>query len=168
MNCNEAMHQVLALDNHQHVDPRTMKHLRSCPRCAAEYDRLQPALALLLSDGGAAGDRANAGNDASAADSRLTDHIMAAVQSAVAEQQRARARFWTEYGKWVFSGVLILSGMMALPYTVAVRSLRLLPEARIDATLAVTFGLILSAYIGVFIATHLQDLMRMLRKFQAP
>ncbi len=162
MNCDVAMQRVLALDNQQHVDPRTMKHLRSCPRCAAEYNRLQPALALLLSDGGAAGD------DTNAADNRLTDQIMAAVQSAVAEQERARGRFWTEYGKWVFSGVMMLGGMMALPYTVTVRSLRLLPQARIDATLAVTFGLILSAYIGVFIATHLQDLMRMLRKFQAP
>ncbi|TVR31709.1 MAG: hypothetical protein EA404_09245 [Spirochaetaceae bacterium] len=162
MNCNAAMHRVLALDNHQVPDPRTLKHLRSCPRCAAEYNRLQPALALLLSGGG------SAEKSADAADLRLTDQIMAAVQSTAVEQERAHARFWTQYGKWFFSGVLILGGMMALPYTITVRSLRLLPQARIDATLAVTFGLILSAYIGVFIATHLEDLMRMLRKFQAP
>ena len=162
MNCNAAMQKVLALDNHQVPDPRTMKHLRCCPRCASEYNRLQPALALLLDSGASADDSADA------ADSRLTDRIMAAVQSTVAEQQRAHARVRTEYGKWFFSGVLILGGMMALPYTVTVRSLRLLPEARIDATLAVSFGLILSAYIGVFIATHLEDLMRVLRKFQAP
>ncbi|TVQ39071.1 MAG: hypothetical protein EA384_07355 [Spirochaetaceae bacterium] len=155
MNCDTTMKRVLALDNGRQPTGRTATHLRSCPRCNAEFARLQQALALQPG-----------WEPKSIADGGLTERIMRSVRRRAQAHERRRTLFWSGYSKWIVSGTLIVTGMMTLPYSATLTGLRRVPGSRIDATLAVALGLILCSYIGIFIATHLADLMRLLRRHQ--
>lgn len=179
MNCKRALKSLLRLDNHQVPDGALRNHLHSCVRCRAEYDRLREMVTGLQSPPTAHASPSSTGDGPAetalqAPDSALSERIMAAVRKradelAAGEAQvgHQRARSWAGYGKWVASGTLIMFGMMTLPYSAVVDSLRQLPGSRIDVTLAVAFGLILSAFIGTFIASHLEHLSRLLRRDSA-
>ena len=153
MNCDRATRNLLRLDNGRQPRGKTARHLADCPECRAFYLRLQRALETISEP------QADETPDAA-----LTARIMQSVRRHADGHVRSRAEYWTDYGKWIACGALIVFGTAALPYSPAV--LRSLPQSSVDATLAVAYGVMLSAYIGVFIGTHLDDLARILRRDQ--
>jgi len=54
--------------------------------------------------------------------------------------------------------------MPALPYTDALVAVRTLSNGEIDFALAVSFGLIITVYMALFVATNLNDFSRRLRR----
>ncbi len=175
MNCKRAMKSLLQLDNHQAPDGAVLTHLYSCARCKAEYNRLQSMITALRPDQATfcETNASSARIATHAPENGLSERIMAAVRldgaelAAAAEAGRERAASRAGYAKWLASGTLILFGMVTLPYSAVVNYLRQLPGSRIDVTLAVAFGLILSAFMGAFIASHLEHLSRLLRRDSA-
>ena len=148
MNCNDAMNRILELDNGRPCDRATAAHLADCPQCSREYAGLSAAIASV-----SAGDYGEA-------DRILTDRIMTAVEHGIAATPAQR----DDYARWVMGGVLILGAMMMLPYTAAFAYLRELPGSTIDITLAVSFGLIVCVYLGLFIAANMNRLSTLLRR----
>lgn len=175
MNCKRAMKSFLQLDNRRSPDGALMEHLRSCARCRAEYDGLRTTLNMLRPDRDSlVRSGASPGGGSSPPDDALSERIMAAVRvrerelrTHKPESGRAHADVRADYGRWAASGTLILFGMVTLPYSAVVNYLRELPGSRIDVTLALAFGLLLSAFMGAFIASHLEHLSRLLRRDSA-
>lgn len=154
MTCKHAMENLLSIDNHASPDTATQEHLEQCPRCRVEYERLTRAFALLRRPDAQA-------RSAGAPDRQLTQAIMSAVHAATARNEPVD---WADYGKWITSGVLILVGMLALPYTGGLAPLRAVTDTNIDVTLAITFGFVVSGYMALLIGTHLDDLRRRIRR----
>jgi predicted anti-sigma-YlaC factor YlaD len=154
MNCKEAMNRILHLDNGQPCDHETAEHLNGCEGCRREYDRLNGIIANLRA--------------VEARDGTLTDRIMEAVRkqkhvrSIVTSAEALSER--RDYLTWILGGAIIVFGMMILPYTEVLTYLRNLPGSRIDATLAISLGLVLCVYIGLFIGTNLDRLTALFRR----
>jgi len=182
MKCEQAMEAILRLDNGAEPDATTQGHLSNCPRCRAEYSQLRRALDGLTKS------LENA-SDVSAPDDlhrrkQVADRIMSAVraeaervaarqtdsgsqlrrQTAPASQNLAGDTGWIAYSTWISVGVLLLLGIIVLPYTEGFLFLRGVMERDLDAPLALTLGLVMSGYWALFIGTHIADLRRRLRR----
>ncbi len=135
MTCEDAIRNLLTLDNHTEIDDSTHAHLETCARCRAEHERLYDALSALPDN--------NTPFGSPAWEAALTDTVMQAVHAqAWAEASAEDDTGWVEYGRWLGAGVLILFGMLALPYTDVLVAVRTLSNGEIDFALAVSFGLI--------------------------
>lgn len=157
MTCEDAIRNLLTLDNHTEIDDSTHAHLKTCARCRAEQERLCDALSALPEN--------NTPFGSPAWEAALTDTVMQAVHAqAWAEASAEDDTGWVEYGRWLGAGVLILFGMLALPYTDVLVAVRTLSNGEIDFALAVSFGLIITVYMALFVATNLNDLSRRLRR----
>ncbi|MFP4066637.1 MAG: anti-sigma factor family protein [Spirochaetaceae bacterium] len=165
MTCKHAVENILALDANQEPDAATRRHLEQCPRCREEYRSLRHVLRELRTPPPAA--FAGAREEAEAAEQELTEQVMRAVHAHASRStvEPPAVSFGGHYGKWFASGAFILFGMLALPSSGVLSSLRAISETNVDAALAVSFGLIVSAYMGLFVAAHTEDLRRRIRRF---
>ncbi len=190
MTCEDAIRNLLTLDNHTEIDDSTHAHLETCARCRAEQERLCDALSALPNN--------TTPFRSPAWEAALTDTIMQAVHAQASAQASAQSSpdassiasppgahrsgarqsgaheidlhsaegdtGWVEYGRWLGAGVLIVFGMLALPYSDVLVAVRTLSNGEIDFALAVSFGLIITVYMALFVATNLNDLNRRLRR----
>ena len=142
MKCDRAIRTLLHLDHFDHPDKRTAAHLSRCPRCRAEFDRLKRTIAILSDPGDVP------------IDDQLSERIMTSV--------RARSIVGTHYPAWIGSGILIMTGLVTLPYNPVMGYLARISGSSIDLTLALILGFGITTYLSIFIATHVHDLSRML------
>ncbi|TVR72652.1 MAG: hypothetical protein EA427_03125 [Spirochaetaceae bacterium] len=172
MRCEKATRRLLLLDHNERPDRLTAKHLERCSRCRTEYEHQRMLMSSLAGDGISPDGRG---------DSIQTEHIMALVRARASERARAneiapapgerpeRESTLGDYLAWIGAGLLIVTGLVTLPWNPVLQYLHHQTEGSIVLSTGIITGLVISLYLGVFIATHLEDLSRSVRGgYRAP
>lgn len=144
MKCEECMDRFLGLDGNE-PSGELAAHLASCPRCSEEARRLAAALAFLAEEGRRKPDR------------DLTDDIMAALyadgvrKAPKVEEEDAVTPLRT----WLWSGAVILVGMLLIPFSTILPALSGRYGSGLDITLHLILGSVITLYGTLFIASHM-------------
>ncbi len=153
MTCDRAMDLLIDEDHGEPIplidSIRLRFHLRSCAGCVAEADRLRSCAAVLVS-----------GFLPPVPD--LADSIMAAVRLEVAAQAvravEEAAEEHVSYRNWVFGGAIIFASLAVFPLGQASGWLVRLLGSDLTFPIALTLGVVLTAYCALFIGSHLDEL----------
>lgn len=157
MTCNLAMELFLLLDRGETPSPELAEHLRSCPSCAAEVRQIRSAMDSFLARAGF-----SPGRD-------LSDPVMArisALEGTVhleSPAQEPRRGLEISLSNWIVSGLVILAGMMLIPYSTIPPLLFRMLGPQWELPLHLVLGLVITTYTTLFIASHLGDLRRFLK-----
>ena len=153
MTCDRAMDLFIVETDGEHIpfvhSVLLRFHLQRCQKCAAETMRLHWALSLMKSD-----------SLPKAPD--LSDPIMAAVRMEVAAQAvRAVDEDAAEpvsTRNWLVGGLVIFASLAVFPLGRTSDWLVRLLGSDLTFPIAVTLGIILTAYCALFIGSHLDEL----------
>ena len=152
MRCETAIRRLLLLDHNERPDRRTARHLDRCTSCRAEYEAQRIIMGTLA--GTIPGD--------AQVDPRLTERVMASVRAhAPATELKPPPG---DYLAWVGTGLIILTGFSTLSWNPVLGYLHHQTGGTIALSMGIINGLVITVYLSVFIATHLDELSRRARE----
>ncbi len=158
MTCDEAMNAYFLLDSGEAPPADLAAHLAACPACAVETRRFGSSLAVLR----LAGDLSP--------DTDLSRAVMEKISALDAETGRLglhgaarETRPELSLGNWIGTGLLIVAGMLLIPFSTILPALHRFAGPGLELYLHLVMGAVVTTYITLFIGSHLTSLRRMLR-----
>jgi hypothetical protein len=136
MTCEEAMRDYLSRDNHAPLGEALLAHLADCTTCRGEVDAMRSALHSLVVD-----------------QPGLDCDLSGAILERINEEQ-------LPISAWLLPGLLILVGMLWLPFSGELAALRSLVGAAFDLTISLVMGICLTIYALTFIGLNLRFISR--------
>lgn len=157
MRCEKAMGKILLLDHNERPDRLTARHLHRCDRCRYEYEYQRTLMSSLVGDGITRNAQI---------DNALTERVMESVRARTRETSRAPGALREtksspgDYLAWIGAGLVIVIGLVALPWNPVLKYLYHQIGDTIVFSNGIITGLVITAYLGAFIATHLEEFAR--------
>ena len=150
MKCDEAMKLYLELDRGSEPSLEIAAHIAACPLCAREIRRLEYAFDTLEQAGSLRPDR----------------DLAPAVMRRIAQEESPPPVFGAApdgelpFGKWIGPGLMILLGMLLIPFSTILPGLF---GPGLEVSLHIGMGALVTTYMTFFIGSHLSGLRRILR-----
>ncbi|MBL8967366.1 MAG: hypothetical protein JNG85_10165 [Spirochaetaceae bacterium] len=149
MRCEQFLDRYDRLDAGETPGYPLRRHLAACASCEAKVRRREAALAAY---------RAGS-SDADAAKGNLLDErIMAAVRLTPRPRRAVLVR------DWILSGFVIAASMVIIPLGSEFDRAKETFGFRLALPLSLVLGLALTAYMAVFIGSHMDSLLPLLRR----
>lgn len=146
MDCEKMMDIYLELDRSEAIPGILARHMAACPRCSREIRELEKVFQ----------DCSEAGNIPPPRDA--TADVMARIADLEGPPGREHS-----LGNWIGTGLVIILGMLLIPFSTILPSLYRLFGPGVMVALHVIMGVTLTAYMLVFIVCHMRSLRRLLR-----
>lgn len=155
MECSEIIEQYLELDNGEALPMDVVEHMEHCSSCRRLVTRMAFAMAQLPELA------APVGYEPSQTPS-VTEAIFARLEReipGVSFEPRDRP---VSLGGWVVVGILIVAGIVATSFSGPLRWMSDAVGSGIDFPLNLVLGVVLSAYLLLFVGSHVKLISRWL------
>jgi predicted anti-sigma-YlaC factor YlaD len=146
MRCNDVTDLLLGLDHGESIPRRVTAHLKTCPECRRRAEALAAAEHSLLLT-------------ASGADASLIRSVMRAIEHTESYPIRKHSML-----SWLFGGFLLAAALVAVQYSVPFQFLaETVLGPRVELSVTVVIGIVLVAYLAVFVVVNNARLEEFLR-----
>lgn len=154
MRCESFLARYESLDAGEEPGFMLRIHAALCPSCAEKINRMEEALECYRSEPDFPGREA-----AEAASMGLESRVMASISLLPRPKRELRAR------DWLISGAVIVLSMAMIPFDVNFSHVKEFFGASFALPLSLVLGSVLTLFGAVFIATHIEELEPMIRRY---
>ncbi len=158
MTCDRAMEAYLRLDRDEAPSRELAAHIESCPLCGREVWGLTASLQAFPPTADCRPGRDLAGPVMA----RIADLKAAPGPDALSWRSREERPLLSLYN-WIGTGLMILAGMILIPYSTIPPLLNRIVGPDWELSLHLVLGLVITIYTTLFIGSHLTDLRRLLK-----
>lgn len=152
MDCNDAMNAFLALDNDEALAPEVAAHLLTCSACRETVQKMQYAMSIM-----------SRLDEDVVADGAITEAVLARISREVPGVVFESDQRQISVGGWVAVGVIIVASIVATSFSDPLRWMSTSVGTGIDFPLNLVLGGVLTAYLLLFVGSHLKLISRWLR-----